>query len=199
MGLTRSGKWGSFVPKMLRTALLWAIALLTPGGLVVASLWKLLTRLQLRPPEGLPLRGPSGAITLTREDWMRKTRAEHPIRFFLTYAMQWRQRRKLRRKPALTLPDMIFRFPFMALEQYVNQNRLKVFAQPPEDIDPLYEDYWAAMAEVRFLYSWWKEHDARLRALDRADPSVREYALTAYGEEQQLMLARLVSVRNRLV
>lgn len=95
--------------------------------------------------------------------------------------------------------DKLMKFSFMILNDYVENNREKVFAEAPKEIDPLFEDYWAGMVEVAELYNWWRLRPTARRGLDSADDTMREYLKQKYEEEDQLMLARLVNVRPRLV
>ena len=184
--------------RMVRTLTLALAALVVPGGLVVLALWKLLGRLRLRQDVGLPLHSPSGAIILTRSDWERLMELAHPVRWAITRMYDWPRRRRLAKLPKMTHRDVILTWPFRALASWVEKNHAKVWAPPSESADPLYENYWAAMAEVRSLYAWWLARDKRLKDLDGEDPSVREYGLEAMREEDQLMLARLVNVRTYL-
>jgi len=187
--------------RMVRTALFGLVALvalLVPGGLVVLALWKLLKRLQLRPEVSLPVHSPSGAILYARDDWERQMAATRPVRWAITRLLDYPRRRRLAKLPKSTYKAMILEWPFRTLASWVEKNHEHVWGRPSGPIDPLAEDHWNAMEEVKVLYAWWLKRQRADKDLDKQDPSMREYLVEAKREEDQLMLARLVNVRIHL-
>jgi hypothetical protein len=183
---------------MYRQALLFLAALVTPGGLIVWVAWKLLGLVRLRPDVPLPIHSPRGEIIMTTSDWERHIALKHPVRWRITRLLDWPKRRRQRKIKVQPHRDMILSFPFRTLANWVEKNHQKVWFSKPVDVNPLYERYYEAMLEIRELYVWWCRRNDRMAALDKEDPGIVEYTKIEMREEDQLMLARLVNVRNFL-